>query len=162
METDEGAFTMFDLYQAEEAMLTASTYCLLPVVKVNGLPLGDGKPGRLVGTREDAAAPIRPGVPGLVDRDLVVERLRLFGHGPSVDNRCRPVRPVRLRPMQRLRPLNEQECYLRCYGWVGGEDAVRVLRPGDDAPEATAVLTERIRLAFEARLGEREREAEAA
>jgi hypothetical protein len=64
--------------------------------------------------------------------------------------------------MQRLRPLNEQECYLRCYGWVGGEDAVRVLRPGDDAPEATAVLTERIRLAFEARLGEREREAEAA
>jgi branched-chain amino acid aminotransferase len=30
-------------------MLTASTYCLLPVVKVNGLPLGDGKPGRIVG-----------------------------------------------------------------------------------------------------------------
>ena len=28
--------------------------------------------------------------------------------------------------MQRLRPLNEQECYLRCYGWVGGDDAVRV------------------------------------
>jgi len=49
METDEGAFTTFDLYQAEEAMLTASTYCLLPVVRVNGLPLGDGKPGRLVG-----------------------------------------------------------------------------------------------------------------
>jgi branched-chain amino acid aminotransferase len=47
--TDEGAFTTFDLYQAEEAMLTASTYCLLPVVKVNGLPLGDGKPGRVVG-----------------------------------------------------------------------------------------------------------------
>ncbi len=54
--------------------------------------------------------------------------------------------------MQRLRPLNEQECYLRCYGWVGGDDAVKVVRPGDEAPEATAVLTERIRLAFEARL----------
>lgn len=46
--TDEGAFTMFDLYQAEEAMLTASTYCVLPVVKVNGLALGDGTPGPIV------------------------------------------------------------------------------------------------------------------
>ncbi len=54
--------------------------------------------------------------------------------------------------MQRLRPLGEQECYLRCYGWVGTDDAVRVRRPGDDEPEAVAVLTERIRLAFEARL----------
>jgi branched-chain amino acid aminotransferase len=48
LDVDEGAFTMFDLYQAEEAMLTASTYCLLPVVKVNGLPLGDGRPGPVV------------------------------------------------------------------------------------------------------------------
>jgi branched-chain amino acid aminotransferase len=46
LDIDENAFTVFDLYQAEEAMLTASTYCLLPVVKVNGLPFGDGKPGR--------------------------------------------------------------------------------------------------------------------
>ena len=61
--------------------------------------------------------------------------------------------------MQRLRPLNEQECYLRCYGWVGGDDAVRVMRPGDDAREATAVLTERIRLAFEARFDARDAEA---
>jgi hypothetical protein len=61
--------------------------------------------------------------------------------------------------MQRLRPLNEQECYLRCYGWGGDDDDVRVLRPGDDAPEAAAALTERIRLAFEARLDERTPEA---
>ena len=61
--------------------------------------------------------------------------------------------------MQRLRPLDEQECYLRCYGWVGGDVAVRVLRPGEDSPEATAVLTERIRLAFEARLQDVEAEA---
>ena len=33
----------------EEAMLTASTYCLLPVVKVNGLALGEGRPGPVVG-----------------------------------------------------------------------------------------------------------------
>jgi hypothetical protein len=61
--------------------------------------------------------------------------------------------------MQRLRPLNEQECYLRCYGWVGSDDAVTVVRPGDDTPEKTAVLTERIRLAFEARLVEPDAEA---
>jgi hypothetical protein len=61
--------------------------------------------------------------------------------------------------MQRLRPLNEQECYLRCYGWVGGDDAVKVLRPGDESPESTSVLTERIRLAFEARFSEPEAEA---
>lgn len=61
--------------------------------------------------------------------------------------------------MQRLRPLNEQECYLRCYGWVGGDDAVRVMYPGDEEREATAVLTERIRLAFEARFVDRDAEA---
>jgi hypothetical protein len=61
--------------------------------------------------------------------------------------------------MQRLRPLDEQECYLRCYGWVGEEDAVRVIRPEAESPEATAVLTERIRLAFESLLDEREPEA---
>ncbi len=61
--------------------------------------------------------------------------------------------------MQRLRPLNEDECYLRCYGWVGDDDAVRVFRPGDDEPEATAVLTERIRRAFEARLEPQDRRA---
>jgi hypothetical protein len=61
--------------------------------------------------------------------------------------------------MQRLRPLNEEECYLRCYGWVGGDDAVRVTKAGDDAPEATAALTERIRLAFEARLADPDAEA---
>jgi len=58
--------------------------------------------------------------------------------------------------MQRLRPLSESECYIRCYGWLGEEDAVRVLRPGDDAPESVAVMTDRIRRAFEARLAETE------
>ena len=61
--------------------------------------------------------------------------------------------------MQRLRPLDEQECYLRCYGWVGEEDAVTVIRAEDESSETTAVLTERIRLAFEALLDEREPEA---
>ncbi len=62
--------------------------------------------------------------------------------------------------MQRLRPLSEDECYLRCYGFRGGEDTVKVVRPGDPViTESPAVLTERIRLAFEARLEARESEA---
>jgi hypothetical protein len=67
--------------------------------------------------------------------------------------------------MQRLRPLSEEECYLRCYGWAGGEDTVKVLDSTDPAAqealaaEAAGVLTERIRLAFEARLDAREPEA---
>jgi hypothetical protein len=73
------------------------------------------------------------------------------------------VRSVRsgayLAAMQRLRPLDEDECYLRCYGWTGSDDSVRVLREHDAVPEDVAVLTERIRLAFEAGLGDREAEA---
>ena len=62
--------------------------------------------------------------------------------------------------MQRLRPLSEDECYLRCYGQRGSEDTVKVVRPGDPVTEeTTSVLTERIRLAFEARLEAREPEA---
>ena len=62
--------------------------------------------------------------------------------------------------MQRLRPLSEEECYLRCYGWAGGEDTVKVLDSKDPASrDPSDVLTERIRLAFEARLDAREPEA---
>ncbi len=62
--------------------------------------------------------------------------------------------------MQRLRPLSEEECYLRCYGWRGSEDTVKVLRQGDQAaPAAPGIVAERIRLAFEARLDAREPEA---
>jgi hypothetical protein len=62
--------------------------------------------------------------------------------------------------MQRLRPLSEQECYLRCYGWMS-TDEVRVFRTPSPASAAIAdaVLTERIRRAYEERLAEREAEA---
>ncbi|MGL6278601.1 MAG: hypothetical protein ACRC50_03500 [Gaiella sp.] len=62
--------------------------------------------------------------------------------------------------MQRLRPLSEQECYLRCYGWLS-TDEVRVLRTPSPAAAAIgdAVLTERIRRAYEARLADRDAEA---
>jgi hypothetical protein len=61
--------------------------------------------------------------------------------------------------MQRLRPLSEEECYLRCYGWIGADDSVRVLRDGDEPAEAVSVLTERILRAFEAGLENAEAEA---
>ncbi len=65
--------------------------------------------------------------------------------------------------MPRLRPLSEEECYLRCYGWVGSDDNVRVADPSpvEEAPPdpGTAVLTDRIRRAFEAALDAREPEA---
>lgn len=62
--------------------------------------------------------------------------------------------------MQRLRELTEEECYLRCYGWLGESDDVTVIRSRSEARrEDAAVLTERIRRAFEARLDERDREA---
>jgi hypothetical protein len=62
--------------------------------------------------------------------------------------------------VQRLRPLSEEECYLRCYGFRGSEDTVKVVPAGHPlVSESPAALTERIRLAFEARLDAREPEA---
>ncbi len=62
--------------------------------------------------------------------------------------------------MQRLRPLSETECYLRCYGWRGSEESVRVLTPDDPAASrTTSVTAEGIRAAFEAMIDSREPEA---
>lgn len=62
--------------------------------------------------------------------------------------------------MQRLRPLTEEECYFRCYGWVGSSEEVTVLEPETHRPPDTpSVLAERLRLEFEAALEGREREA---
>ena len=62
--------------------------------------------------------------------------------------------------MQRLRPLSETECYLRCYGWRGSEETVKVLRSQDaPLPLAPSVTAERIRVAFEAMIDSREPEA---
>ena len=61
--------------------------------------------------------------------------------------------------MQRLRPLDETECYLRCYGWRGSEEFVRVLEPGEPPRRRTTVTAEAIRHAFEALIDAREPEA---
>ena len=61
--------------------------------------------------------------------------------------------------MQRLRPLDETECYLRCYGWRGSEESVRVLEPGELPKRGTTVSAEAIRHALEALIDAREPEA---
>ncbi|MBM3678154.1 MAG: hypothetical protein FJW96_09770 [Actinobacteria bacterium] len=63
--------------------------------------------------------------------------------------------------MQRLRELSEEECYLRCYGWVGDDNDVVVVRAGEPAVASPgeARTTEQIRIAFEERLAARDQEA---
>ncbi len=40
-------YVPFDVYNAEEAFLTVSSFCVLPVVGLNGMQIGTGKPGPL-------------------------------------------------------------------------------------------------------------------
>jgi hypothetical protein len=61
--------------------------------------------------------------------------------------------------MQRLRPLSEEECYLRCYGSRGADDSVRIVRHAVPIAPAPSVFAERIRLLFEAAVDAREPEA---
>lgn len=63
--------------------------------------------------------------------------------------------------MKRLRPLSEQECYLRCYGSSRVDESVTVLPGGADraASDAPSVVAERIRRMFESRLDGRAPEA---
>ena len=57
--------------------------------------------------------------------------------------------------MRRLRPLSEEECYLRCYG--SGEGTVRLVEIEARRPLALAGITgEELRRLFEVRLDSRE------
>ena len=57
--------------------------------------------------------------------------------------------------MRRLRPLSEEECYLRCYG--AGDSQVRVVQLEPRRPRGLARLTgEELRRLFEVRLDARE------
>jgi branched-chain amino acid aminotransferase len=42
---EEGTYTTYDLYNADEAFITSSSPFLVPVVSFNGLPIGTGKVG---------------------------------------------------------------------------------------------------------------------
>ena len=37
----------FDVYNADEAFLTSTPFCILPAVTLNKLKIGDGKPGKI-------------------------------------------------------------------------------------------------------------------
>lgn len=43
----EGDFAVYDVYTADEAFLTTTTYCILPVAQLNGAPIGREAPGPL-------------------------------------------------------------------------------------------------------------------
>ena len=59
--------------------------------------------------------------------------------------------------MRRLRPLSEEECYLRCYG--ADETKVRVVRLEPRSPRGLGRITgEELRQLFEVRLDAREAE----
>jgi branched-chain amino acid aminotransferase len=42
-------FQVYDVVNADEAFTSSTPYCLLPVVRVNGRPIGDGQPGPIIG-----------------------------------------------------------------------------------------------------------------
>ena len=44
---DEGTFGAYDVYTAEEAFFTTNSFGIMPIVSLNGLPIGDGKVGPL-------------------------------------------------------------------------------------------------------------------
>jgi branched-chain amino acid aminotransferase len=43
----ERDLSVFDLMNADEAFLTSTSFCMMPVTKINGAPIGDGRPGPL-------------------------------------------------------------------------------------------------------------------
>lgn len=44
---EETDIQTYDVYNADEAFFTATSYCILPVTKFNGIQIGQGKPGLL-------------------------------------------------------------------------------------------------------------------
>ena len=36
---------VFDVLNTDEAIITSTPYCLMPVTKINGIAVGEGKPG---------------------------------------------------------------------------------------------------------------------
>jgi branched-chain amino acid aminotransferase len=45
MEFVERDFQPYDVVNADEAWLTTTPYCMAPCTRINGIPIGDGKPG---------------------------------------------------------------------------------------------------------------------
>lgn len=76
LETDEGTFTTYDVYNADEAFLTTNSFGVLPIVSLNGLPIGSGKVGPM--TRR-----LMAGWRELVGMDFVAQAL---SHLPEAEH----------------------------------------------------------------------------
>ena len=70
---DEGTYTTYDVYNAQEAFLTTNSFGILPIVSLNGLPIGTGKVGPMTRRLMDAWM-------DLVGMDFVSQAL---GHLPD-------------------------------------------------------------------------------
>lgn len=45
---EEKNLNLYDLYEADEAFLTSTPYCIVPVTSINNVPIGNRKPGPIV------------------------------------------------------------------------------------------------------------------
>ena len=45
----ERDFQVYNALNADEAFLTSTPYCIMPATRINGVAIGDGKPGPMVG-----------------------------------------------------------------------------------------------------------------
>ena len=65
--------------------------------------------------------------------------------------------------MERLRTLSEDECYLRCYGWRGRDDSVKLVPASasgePDLRQEQSEAGERLRRLLELRIDARESRA---
>jgi branched-chain amino acid aminotransferase len=66
--------SLFDAYNAEEAFWTTTSYCILPISRIDGRPIGDGRPGPIT-RRLQAKWSEEVGV------DIVAQARRFAGQG---------------------------------------------------------------------------------
>jgi branched-subunit amino acid aminotransferase/4-amino-4-deoxychorismate lyase len=50
----ERDFQVFNVINADEAFLASTPYCLMPATRINGVSIGDGKPGPIIGRLQRA------------------------------------------------------------------------------------------------------------
>ena len=75
--SEEGTYSTYDLYNAQEAFLTTNSFGILPIVSFNGLPIGTGRVGPITRRLMDAWT-------DLVGMDFVAQAI---SHVPSDDEK---------------------------------------------------------------------------
>jgi branched-chain amino acid aminotransferase len=90
-------FQVYDVMIADEAFLTVTSRCVLPVTKVNGAPIGDGQPGPMVAQLQNGWAK-RYGIDFVAQALAHLEpagRPAIVGEGERRPFKASPARPVR-------------------------------------------------------------------